>query len=95
MMIGATVLLLTLGVLSTPALADRQKGVVKWFNAQKGYGFLTYGGGPDRGIPEIFVPASALSGSCNGTLHEGQAVEFDIQVEPKMGRKSAKDVTCR
>jgi CspA family cold shock protein len=73
--------LFVLALLSTPALAARTKGTVKWFNAAKGMDFIT----PADGTPDIFVPASALSGSCNGTLHEGQAVEFDIQVEPKMG----------
>jgi CspA family cold shock protein len=74
MMIGATVLLVTLSVLSTPALAgNRVQGVVKWFNAAKGTGFLTTANGD-----QIFVHKSALSASCNGTLHEGQAVEFEI-----------------
>jgi cold shock CspA family protein len=63
--------LLTIAVLSTPALAERTTGVVKWFNAEKGMGFLTTAGGQ-----EIFVAASAISGSCNGTLREGQAVEL-------------------
>jgi len=75
MMIRATVLLLTFSVLSTPALADRKKGVVKWFDAQKGYGFLA----PADGTPDVPVFKSAISGSCNGTLQEGQAVEFDVQ----------------
>jgi len=89
---GTFSVLLTLTVLSAPALAgNRVQGVVKWFNAAKGYGFLT----PADGTPEVFVHASALSGSCNGTLHEGQAVEFDIQAESKTARKSAKNVTCR
>jgi hypothetical protein len=43
--------------------------------------------------------ASAISGSCNGTLREGQAVEFDIVVVKQgtvaVGKRTAKDVTCR
>ena len=88
--------LLTIAVLSVPALADRTQGTVKWFNAEKGYGFLATAGGD-----EIFVPASAISGSCNGTLREGQAVEFDIVVVTQQttgvpsGKRGAKNVTCR
>lgn len=69
--------LLAIAVLATPALADRTKGVVKWFNAQKGTGFLAAANGD-----EIFVSGKMLSGSCNGTLHEGQAVEFEIITVP-------------
>jgi len=86
--------LLTIAVLSTPALAERTTGVVKWFNAEKGMGFLTTADGK-----EIFVHASAFSGSCNGTLREGQAVEFDIVVvkqgTPAVEKRTAKDVSCR
>ena len=82
--------LLTIAVLATPALAERTKGTVKWFNAEKGMGFLA----PADGGAEIFVHASAISASCNGTLREGQAVEFEIAVGAQ-GKRSAKDVTCR
>ena len=82
--------LLTIAILSTPALADRTKGVVKWYNAEKKMGFLQ----PADGTRDIFVHASAISASCNGTLREGQAVEFDI-VEVGQGKWAAKDVTCR
>src|SRR5262245_16059262 len=86
--------LLTLAVLSTPALADRKKGTVKWYNAAKGMGFLA----PADGAPDVFVHKSAISGSCNGTLREGQAVEFDIALSPdgRGGqRPSAANVTCK
>jgi CspA family cold shock protein len=46
-------------------------GTVKWFNVNKGYGFIK----PESG-PDVFVHASALQGA--GSLDEGQAVEFDI-----------------
>jgi cold shock protein len=88
--------LLTVAVLATPALAERTTGVVKWFNAEKGMGFLQTADGQD-----IFVHASAISGSCNGTLREGQAVEFDIEVVKQattgvaVGKRAAKNVTCR
>jgi CspA family cold shock protein len=86
--------LLMIAVLSTPALAGRTTGVVKWFNAEKKMGFLATADGQ-----EIFVHASALSASCNGTLREGQAVEFEIAVvkqgTPAVEKRTAKDVTCR
>jgi CspA family cold shock protein len=46
-------------------------GTVKWFNANKGYGFIQ----PESGN-DVFVHASAIQG--DGSLEEGQAVEFDI-----------------
>ncbi|MDF9842188.1 MULTISPECIES: cold shock domain-containing protein [unclassified Paenibacillus] len=49
------------------------KGTVKWFNAEKGYGFLQVEGGED-----VFVHFSAIQGDGFKTLDEGQSVEFDI-----------------
>jgi CspA family cold shock protein len=85
--------LLTIAVLSTPALAERTTGIVKFFNAGRGYGYLTAAYGDD-----IFVVASAFSGSCNGKLEEGQSVEFDIVVVKNakgIEKRTAKDVSCR
>jgi cold shock protein len=48
-------------------------GTVKWFNAEKGYGFISREDGPD-----VFVHFSAIQGSGYRTLEEGQAVEFDV-----------------
>jgi CspA family cold shock protein len=48
-------------------------GTVKWFNANKGYGFIK----PESGN-DVFVHASAIQGEGSGSLDEGQAVEFDI-----------------
>ncbi len=54
-------------------------GTVKWFNAEKGYGFIAQeGGGPD-----VFVHYSQISGAGYRNLEEGQRVEFDTQ----QGRK--------
>ncbi|GAB4247588.1 MULTISPECIES: cold-shock protein [Deferrisoma] len=49
------------------------RGIVKWFNDQKGYGFVT----PDNGGADLFVHFSAIQGEGFKTLTEGQAVEFD------------------
>ncbi|AWB44143.1 cold shock domain-containing protein [Paenibacillus polymyxa] len=49
------------------------KGTVKWFNAEKGYGFIQVEGGED-----VFVHFSAIQGEGFKTLEEGQEVEFEI-----------------
>jgi len=54
------------------------KGKVKWFNNQKGYGFIT----PEDG-PDVFVHHTAISGDGFKSLDEGQDVEFEVQDGPK------------
>ena len=49
------------------------QGTVKWFNGDKGYGFIEVEGGPD-----VFVHFSAITGGGYRSLNEGQKVEFDI-----------------
>ena len=51
------------------------EGTVKWFNAAKGFGFLT----PDDGTPDVFVHFSAIDGSGYRELTEGQRVQFESQ----------------
>jgi cold shock protein len=48
-------------------------GVVKWFNSEKGYGFISQEGGPD-----VFVHFSAIQGTGYRNLEENQKVEFDV-----------------
>ena len=50
-------------------------GTVKWFNAEKGYGFIT----PDDGGKDLFVHFSAIEGSGYRQLTEGQRVNFDSE----------------
>jgi CspA family cold shock protein len=54
------------------------KGKVKWFNNQKGYGFIT----PENGA-DVFVHHTAIQGEGYKSLEEGQAVEFEITQGPK------------
>ena len=51
-----------------------EQGVVKWFNADKGYGFIRRSAGDD-----VFVHKSALAAGGLDTLAEGEAVEFDVE----------------
>ena len=51
-----------------------QQGTVKWFNAKKGYGFISN----DNGGDDVFVHFSAIVGEGFKTLEEGQAVEFEV-----------------
>ena len=59
------------------------KGTVKWFNAEKGYGFITGEDGKD-----LFVHFSAIQGEGFKSLDEGQEVEFDV-VEGSRGPQAA------
>ena len=57
----------------------RTTGTVKWFNDQKGYGFIT----PEGGGKDCFVHHSAIQGSGFKTLKENQKVQFDVTTGPK------------
>ena len=52
----------------------RTRGIVKWFNDQKGYGFIAR----DDGEKDVFVHFKAISGEGFKSLAEGDAVEFDV-----------------
>ena len=59
-------------------MSERFTGVVKWFNTQKGWGFIEREGGPD-----VFVHYTAIVGSGFRNLEEGDTVEFSITEGPK------------
>lgn len=59
-------------------MADREHGKVKWFNNNKGFGFIEQDNGQD-----VFVHYSAISGDGYKTLSEGQTVEFDLSTGAK------------
>ena len=58
-------------------------GKVKWFNSQKGYGFIE----PADGGKDVFVHISAVEKAGLGNLHEGQELEYDLQDD--QGKTSA------
>jgi cold shock protein len=54
-------------------------GTVKWFNAQKGYGFIQ----PDDGSKDVFVHITAVERAGLSDLNEGQKVSFDLEERPR------------
>ena len=62
-----------------------QTGIVKWFNAQKGFGFIQ----PTSGGPDVFVHISAVERAGLGTLNEGQKVSYEIVTDSRNGKSSA------
>ena len=65
-------------------MSERIRGTVKWFSAEKGYGFIT----PDNGAPDIFVHYSAIQGTGYRMLEEGAQVEFEV-VEGAKGKQAS------
>jgi CspA family cold shock protein len=60
-------------------------GTVKWFNAQKGYGFIT----PDDGTRDAFVHGRALEDAGIQTLFEGQKITYELLPDRKTGKTKA------
>ncbi len=60
-------------------------GVVKWFNSQKGFGFIQ----PDAGGADVFVHISAVERAGMGSLNEGQKVSFELEKDQRNGKTSA------
>ena len=65
-----------------------KKGTVKWFNAEKGYGFLSN----DEGGEDVFVHFSAIQTDGYRTLEEGQKVEFEEEMDERQGKLRAVNV---
>ena len=64
------------------------KGTVKWFNSQKGFGFIQ----PANGGQDVFVHISAVERAGMGTLNEGQNVSFDIVADRRPGKSAAENL---
>lgn len=62
-----------------------QVGVVKWFNANKGFGFIQ----PDAGGPDVFVHVTAIERAGLPSLVEGQKVGYELLVDKRSGKFSA------
>jgi cold shock protein len=61
------------------------QGTVKWFNSQKGFGFIQ----PDDGGKDVFVHISAVERAGMQALNEGQKVSFDLVADRRTGKSSA------
>jgi CspA family cold shock protein len=61
---------------------------VKWFNSDKGYGFIA----PDNGGPDVFVHVSAVQRSGLGGLNDGQKISYEITQDRRSGKSSADDL---
>ena len=63
-------------------------GTVKWFNLQKGYGFIT----PENGGKDIFVHISAVERAGMSSLRDGQKVSYEEVTDKRSGKKSAENL---
>jgi CspA family cold shock protein len=64
-------------------------GTVKWFNEQKGYGFIQ----PESGGNDIFVHISAVQRAGLASLKEGQRVSFELEKDKRSGKMAATQLT--
>ena len=64
------------------------KGTVKWFNNQKGFGFIQ----PEDGAKDVFVHISAVERAGMSTLNEGQKVSFDVAADRRTGKSAAENL---
>jgi cold shock protein len=64
------------------------RGTVKWFNVQKGFGFIQ----PDDGGKDVFVHISAVERAGMRGLNEGQKVSFEVVADRKTGKSSAQNL---
>ena len=66
------------------------KGTVKWFNDQKGFGFIQ----PDDGSKDVFVHISAVERAGLRSLKEGQKISYEMETDKKSGKTSAGSLTA-
>ncbi len=62
-----------------------QTGTVKWFNGQKGFGFIQ----PENGGSDVFVHISAVERAGLASLHEGQKLSFELERDSRSGKTAA------
>ena len=65
-------------------------GTVKWFNAEKGYGFIQ----PDEGGKDVFVHVSAVEQAGMRSLQEGQKIGYEVIADRRTGKSSASSLTA-
>lgn len=65
-------------------------GTVKWFNGQKGYGFIQ----PDEGGNDVFVHISAVERSGMQRLDEGQKINYEIVLDQRTGKSAADNLSA-
>ncbi|MEX2520992.1 MAG: cold-shock protein [Paracoccaceae bacterium] len=65
-------------------------GTVKFYNDQKGYGFIQ----PDDGSKDVFVHATALERAGMSGLKEGQKVEFETEIDKRSGKTAVASITA-
>jgi len=63
-------------------------GTVKWFNTQKGFGFIQ----PDDRGPDVFVHISVVERAGMSSLNEGQKIAFEVVVDRRRGKSSAENL---
>lgn len=63
-------------------------GTVKWFNAEKGYGFIQ----PDEGGKDVFVHISAVEQAGMRNLQEGQKIDFEVVADRRTGKSAASNL---
>ena len=63
-------------------------GTVKWFNSQKGFGFIQ----PDNGSKDVFVHISAVERAGMSTLQEGQKLSFEVVEDRRTGKSAAESL---
>jgi cold shock protein len=69
----------------SPLRGYMQTGIVKWFNSQKGFGFIQ----PQAGGPDVFVHISAVERAGLSGLNEGQKISYEIVADRRTGKSSA------